>query len=144
MHATLAREARNPIREASAMTARENLGELLNEVQYRHGKVLITKAGKPAAALVDIAGRAVTLVPFPNRQEASMSVSIKSLGIERLSVAERLVLVEELWDSIAASTSVTDAQRAELDRRLADHVAKPDDVVSWEEIHSSITARLTR
>jgi putative addiction module component (TIGR02574 family) len=73
-----------------------------------------------------------------------MSVSIKSLGIERLSVAERLVLVEELWDSIAASTPVTDAQRAELDRRLADHEANPDDIVSWEQVHSSVTARLAR
>ncbi|MEO8132590.1 MAG: type II toxin-antitoxin system prevent-host-death family antitoxin [Betaproteobacteria bacterium] len=43
------------IREAAAMTVRQNLGELLNEVQYRHGKILITKAGKPVAALVDIA-----------------------------------------------------------------------------------------
>ena len=43
------------IREAPAMMVRQNLGELLNEVQYRHGKVLITKAGKPVAALVDIA-----------------------------------------------------------------------------------------
>ena len=43
------------IREASAMTLRQNLGDLLNEVQYRNGKVLITKAGKPVAALVDIA-----------------------------------------------------------------------------------------
>jgi len=43
------------IREATAMTVRQNLGELLNEVQYRQGKVLITKAGKPVAALVDIA-----------------------------------------------------------------------------------------
>ena len=43
------------IREATAMTVRQRLGELLNEVQYRNGKVLITKAGKPVAALVDIA-----------------------------------------------------------------------------------------
>lgn len=42
------------IREAPAMTVRQNLGELLNEVQYRGGKVLITKGGKPVAALVDI------------------------------------------------------------------------------------------
>ena len=48
-------EANTMIREAPAMTVRQNLGELLNEVQYRHGKVLITKAGKPVAALVDIA-----------------------------------------------------------------------------------------
>ena len=43
------------IREAPAMTVRQNLGELLNEVQYRHGKILITKAGKPVAAIIDIA-----------------------------------------------------------------------------------------
>ncbi len=74
----------------------------------------------------------------------AMSVSLKSLGIERLSVEGRLELVEELWDSISAAIPLTEAQRAELDRRLADHETRPDDVVTWEEIKSSISARLTR
>ena len=43
------------IREASAMAVRQHLGELLNEVQYRRGKIVVTKAGRPVAALVDIA-----------------------------------------------------------------------------------------
>ena len=42
------------IREATAMKVRQNLGELLNEVQYRRDSVLVTKGGKPVAALVDI------------------------------------------------------------------------------------------
>ena len=42
------------IREATAMKVRKNLGELLNEVQYRRNSVLVTKGGKPVAALVDI------------------------------------------------------------------------------------------
>jgi prevent-host-death family protein len=42
------------IREAPAMTVRQNLGELLNEVQYRGDSVVITKGGKPVAAIVDI------------------------------------------------------------------------------------------
>ncbi|MDB5846947.1 MAG: prevent-host-death protein [Rhodoferax sp.] len=42
-------------REATAMTVRQNLGELLNEVQYRHDSIVITKAGKPVAAMVDMA-----------------------------------------------------------------------------------------
>ena len=74
-----------------------------------------------------------------------MGALLKSLGIDRLSVEERLTLVEDLWDSIAeegAATSLTDAQRAELDRRLADHKANPDDVVPWEDVKASITARL--
>src|SRR6267378_5587945 len=48
-------EVTTMIREAPAMTVRQNLGDLLSEVQYRKGKVIITKAGKPVAALVDIA-----------------------------------------------------------------------------------------
>lgn len=42
------------IREAAAMTVRQNLGELLNEIQYRHDQVVITKGGKPVAAMVDM------------------------------------------------------------------------------------------
>jgi prevent-host-death family protein len=40
-------------REASAMAVRQNLGELLNHVQYRGDSVVVTKDGKPVAALVD-------------------------------------------------------------------------------------------
>jgi prevent-host-death family protein len=42
------------IREATAMKVRQNLGELLNEVQYRRDSILVTKGGKPVAALVDV------------------------------------------------------------------------------------------
>ena len=42
------------IRKATAMTVRQHLGDLLNEVRYRRGKIVITKAGTPVAALVDI------------------------------------------------------------------------------------------
>ena len=41
------------ITETSAVTFRQNLGEMLNQVQYRHDSVLISKDGKPVAALVD-------------------------------------------------------------------------------------------
>jgi prevent-host-death family protein len=43
------------IREAPAMTVRQSLGELHNEVQYRGDRNLITKSGKPVAALIDMA-----------------------------------------------------------------------------------------
>jgi len=73
-----------------------------------------------------------------------MTVSLKSLGIEKLSVEERIALVEELWDSIAEATPLTEAQRRELDRRLADHEANPDDVIAWDAVKASIAARLKK
>jgi putative addiction module component (TIGR02574 family) len=76
-----------------------------------------------------------------------MSVSIKSLGIDRLGVEDRLALIEQIWDSMpadSAAVALTDAQRAELDRRIADHEANPDDVVSWEEVKTSVAERLKR
>ena len=42
------------IRKAPAMTIRQNLGEILNGVQFRKDSVLITKGGKAVAALVDV------------------------------------------------------------------------------------------
>ena len=71
-----------------------------------------------------------------------MNISLASLGIERMSIADRLTLVEDLWDSIAAQSPVTQAQREELDRRLADHATSPGDVVPWTEVRQSITTRL--
>jgi prevent-host-death family protein len=41
------------ISEVSAVNFRQNLGEMLNQVQYRNDSILISKDGKPVAALVD-------------------------------------------------------------------------------------------
>lgn len=74
-----------------------------------------------------------------------MSTTLKNLGIDLLSVDERISLVEEIWDSIAESTALTETQRLrELVQRLQDHEANPGDVVSWEVVKASITVRLKR
>lgn len=76
-----------------------------------------------------------------------MSVSVKALGIDRLNVEERLALVEEIWASICADTgafTLTAEQRRELDRRVADDEAFPDDVVPWDEVKASVRARIGR
>ena len=41
------------ITEVSAVNFRQNLGEMLNQVQYRNDSIVIKKDGKPVAALVD-------------------------------------------------------------------------------------------
>jgi prevent-host-death family protein len=43
----------NMVTEVSAVKFRQNLGEMLNQVQYRKDAVVVTKDGKPVAALVD-------------------------------------------------------------------------------------------
>lgn len=73
-----------------------------------------------------------------------MSATVKSLGLDKLSVAERILLVEELWDSIAAEAEVaelTQAQKAELDRRLAAYEADPDAGSPWEEVKARLQSQ---
>jgi len=41
------------VTEVSAVQFRQNLGEMLNQVQYRNDSIVINKDGKPVAALVD-------------------------------------------------------------------------------------------
>lgn len=76
-----------------------------------------------------------------------MSSYLQSLGIDRLSTDERIVLVQEIWDSIAAedaSPPLTDAQKAELRRRVAHNDAHPDDTVPWEVARQRIIDRLNK
>ena len=61
-----------------------------------------------------------------------------------LSVAERIQLVEDLWDSIAAvpeALPLTDAQREELDRRLDAYHRDPSAGSPWEEVQRRIKGR---
>jgi prevent-host-death family protein len=41
------------VTEVTAVNFRKNLGEMLNQVQYRNDSIIISKDGKPVAALVD-------------------------------------------------------------------------------------------
>ena len=41
------------ITEVNAVLFRQNLGEMLNQVQYRNDSIVVNKDGKPVAALVN-------------------------------------------------------------------------------------------
>jgi putative addiction module component (TIGR02574 family) len=61
--------------------------------------------------------------------------------ILKLSVAERIQLVEDIWDSIAADPDalpLTPEQREELDRRLADADANPGEGRPWSEVKARL------
>jgi len=51
------------ITEVNAVNFRQNLGEMLNQVQFRNDSIVINKDGKPVAALVD-----ATVFEFSTRQ----------------------------------------------------------------------------
>jgi putative addiction module component (TIGR02574 family) len=62
----------------------------------------------------------------------------------KLSAAERLELVEELWDSIAdddEALALIDEQREDLDRRLAEADADPTGGSPWEEVRERVRHR---
>ena len=57
--------------------------------------------------------------------------------ISQLSIAERIQLAEDLWDSILGNQEellLTDAQEQELDRRLERYRHNPTAGSTWEEI----------
>jgi putative addiction module component (TIGR02574 family) len=70
-----------------------------------------------------------------------MHATAKSLDIDRLSLAERILLVEEIWDSIVAEAEareVPQSHKDELDRRLAAFHADPQAGSSCEEVKSRL------
>jgi putative addiction module component (TIGR02574 family) len=65
-------------------------------------------------------------------------------SIFNLSPTEKLQLVEDLWDDLAASPDaipVHDWQREELDRRKAAHAKDPSSGLTWEQVKQNIRER---
>jgi putative addiction module component (TIGR02574 family) len=59
--------------------------------------------------------------------------------IKSLSPAEKAELLDTVWESLEAdSASLTDAQRAELDHRIARHEQNPADVIPWQQVRAGL------
>jgi len=59
------------------------------------------------------------------------------IDIQELSQSERILLAEQLWDSITNdqdTLEVTDAQMKILQQRLAAYQASPNEGTSWEQV----------
>jgi putative addiction module component (TIGR02574 family) len=64
-----------------------------------------------------------------------------------LSPAEKLQLVEDLWDDLAADPTavpVHDWQKEELRRRKANLMSNPASGLSWNEVKQRVRARYGR
>ena len=63
------------------------------------------------------------------------------MKLNQLSQSEKILLVEQLWDSIrsdAEENPLTASQQAELDRRLADYELHPEEGDSWVNVKARI------
>lgn len=72
---------------------------------------------------------------------------MERLGIDRMTVDERIALAQEILDSIVAEeprSPISEAKRNELDRRIADAKVKPGDGVPWEQVEAEALARFAR
>ena len=66
-----------------------------------------------------------------------MSTTLERFGIDRLDLDERLALAEEIWASMARELEREPPPEPlvrELERRLADSLARPEAVTPWEVI----------
>lgn len=72
-----------------------------------------------------------------------MSVTAASLGIDNLSVRERLELIDQIWDSLPVSVEppdVPDWHLAELVRRRAEADSRPGEGKPWREVLAKLGA----
>jgi putative addiction module component (TIGR02574 family) len=71
-----------------------------------------------------------------------MTVSFSLEDIQRLPIAERIKLVGDIWDSIAAegeaAVPLTEAQRKELERRLKEYERDARAGKTWEDVKKSL------
>ncbi len=74
-------------------------------------------------------------------------MSSNAVSIFNLSPPEKLQLVEDLWDDLAAAPSevpVHEWQKEELARRKANSTSKPDSGLSWDQVKRSIRSHYGR
>jgi putative addiction module component (TIGR02574 family) len=70
-----------------------------------------------------------------------MDIAATLNEITNLSVEDRILLVQAIWDSIAVEQvypDLTEAQKHELDQRIEGHNNDPDNVLTWEEMKASV------
>jgi putative addiction module component (TIGR02574 family) len=76
-----------------------------------------------------------------------MGQALHALGIDSMNFEDRISLVQDIWDSVAIEAGLLPpnaAEKYELDKRLAEDDATPNDTVAWERIQAEARTRWQR
>lgn len=76
-------------------------------------------------------------------ERETMSQTIKDFDYSGLSAAERILLAQELWDSVhreASAAPLTAEQRQRLERRRAELESGAVLPLTWDELRLSLSA----
>ncbi len=73
-----------------------------------------------------------------------MNVSATLTEIKSMSVDDRIHLIQAIWETIVedqAPPELSEAQKKELSRRIAELDADPNNVLTWEQIKAHVKGR---
>jgi len=80
---------------------------------------------------------------YKSEKENKMNVN-NIPGIDQLSIPEKILLVEDLWDSIVtdeSSVPVPESHKNELDKRYDRYLASPGNLLSLKDLQERIDSR---
>ena len=70
-----------------------------------------------------------------------MTPSTITSDYRKLSVAQRIELIGEIWDSVIADgwrPPLSEELKSELERRIAEDRADPDSAIPWEDVQRAV------
>jgi putative addiction module component (TIGR02574 family) len=73
-------------------------------------------------------------------------MNIRLEDLFKLSPAERMQLAVDLWDSVADDPEnlppLSEEERTEIERRLAEHARDPSSAIDWKDLRARLWSRV--
>lgn len=83
------------------------------------------------------------MLSSPDAKHTFQSMPYPAPDISRMTVGERLALIEQVWESLRHDgllPPLSDAERAVFERRRAEHRADPATAVTWETVREGLVS----
>lgn len=77
------------------------------------------------------------------RAQIPLTMAYPAIDIARLTVGERLGLIEQVWDSLrrdAGALALSEGERAVIEARRAEHRTDPAAAVAWDAVRAELVA----